>query len=294
MKPAEDFRGSWITVGFLFVALLPLSFGDAREFSTAKVADASLKDKRATESKSATLERVAHEIVLAALAAPPLSDLQSTKASAASDTGKADLEKILSQMDRLAEKPSFYASANFVWDQYQKIVDETDTQKGKVFYRRNGNDVQMAADVTEPDPRYVLVADGKIQLYQPKIDQITVYNAGKNREAFESFLLLGFGGGGHEMSKSFDVKYLGTEKIAGIDAAKLDLVPKSDRVRNTFAHIVLWIDPARGVSVQQQLFEPSGDFRLAKYSDIQLNQKVPESVFKIKTTSRTRTVAPQG
>ena len=52
-----------------------------------------------------------------------------------------------------------------------------------------------------------------------------------------------------------------------------ELVPKSEKVRNTFDHIWLWIDPSRGVSVQQQLFEPSGDYRLAKYSDIQLQSE---------------------
>jgi outer membrane lipoprotein-sorting protein len=106
--------------------------------------------------------------------------------------------------------------------------------------------------------------------------------------------VLGFGGSGHDLLKSFDVKYLGTEKVGEFNSAKLDLTPKSQKVRNTFAHIVLWIDPARGVSLQQQLFEPSGDYRLAKYSTIELNQKISDSVFKIKTTPKTKTVSPQG
>ena len=96
------------------------------------------------------------------------------------------------------------------------------------------------------------------------------------------------------MLKSFDIKYLGTEKVGGIEAAKLDLVPKSQSIRNTFQHILLWIDPGKGVSVQQQLVEPSGDYRLAKYSDIELNQKISDTVFKLKTTGKTKTVSPQG
>ncbi len=206
---------------------------------------------------------------------------------------KAELERVLDQMDQTAE--NFRTTeADFVWDQYQKVVNETDTQKGKVYFRRAGSEVQMAADITEPDKKYVLFTGGKVEVYQPRIDQVTVYNAGKNRDAFESFLVLGFGGRGHDMLKSFEVKYLGSEKLNGMDTAKLDLVPKSQRVRNTFAHIVLWIDPARGVSVQQQLFEPSGDYRLARYSDIELNQKISDTVFKLKTTGKTKMVSPQG
>src|SRR5712692_4506652 len=206
---------------------------------------------------------------------------------------KAELERVLDQMDQTAE--NFRTTeADFVWDQYQKVVNETDTQKGKVYFRRAGSEVQMAADITEPDKKYVLFTGGKVEVYQPRIDQVTVYHAGKNREAFESFLVLGFGGSGHDMLKSFEVKYMGSEKLDGIDTAKLDLVPKSQRIRNTFDHILLWIDRARGVSVQQQLFEPSGDYRLAKYSDIELNQKIPDTVFKLKTTGKTKIVSPQG
>ena len=65
-------------------------------------------------------------------------------------------------------------------------------------------------------------------------------------------------------------------------------------MRNNIARILLWIDPARGVSVQQQFFEPSGDYRLAKYSDIQINQKLPDNVFKLKTSGKTKFLAPQG
>lgn len=203
-------------------------------------------------------------------------------------------DRVLQQMDQTAA--NFRTTqANFVWDQYQKVVDEKDTQKGTVYFRRNGNDIEMAADVEDPaPPKYVLFSSSKVQFYQPKIDQVTVYNAGKDREALESFMVLGFGGSGRDMLKSFDVKYLGSEKVDGADAAKLELVPKSAKARNNFDRIWLWIDPARGVSVQQQLFAPSGDYRLAKYSDIQLNQKIPDSVFKLKTTSKTKFVSPQG
>jgi outer membrane lipoprotein-sorting protein len=203
----------------------------------------------------------------------------------------AALERVLTQMDNTAV--NFRSTeASFVWDQYTKVVNESDTQKGKVYFRRVGKEIQMAAEITEPDKKSVLFTDSKIEVYQPRIDQVTVYNAGKNREAFESFLVLGFGGSGHDMLKSFDVKYLETENVDGINAAKLELVPKSPKIRNNFDHIVLWIDPARGVSVQQQLFEPSGDYRLAKYADIKLNEKIPDTVFKLKTTGKTKIVSP--
>jgi len=205
----------------------------------------------------------------------------------------ANLDRVLTQMDAAA-KNFRTTEANLVWDQYQKVIDDTDTQKGRIYFRREGSDTQVAVDFAEPDKKYVLYSGGKVQVYQPKIDQVNEYNAGKNRADVESFLVLGFGGGGHEMLKSYDVKYLGAETVNGTSTSKLELVPKSTRLRNNIARILLWIDPTKGVSIQQQMFEPGGDYRLAKYSDIQVNQKLPENVFKLKTTSKTRFVSPQG
>ena len=204
-----------------------------------------------------------------------------------------ELERVLAQMDAAAK--SFKTTeASVVWDQYQKVIDETETQKGKIYFRREGGEIQMAADFVEPDRKYVLYSGGKVQVYQPKIDQVNEYDAGKNRSDVESFLVLGFGGSGHDLLKSYDVKFLGSETANGVAAEKLELIPKSTRLRNNIARILLWIDPARGISVQQQFFEPSGDYRLVKYSDIQMRQKLPEDVFKLKTTGKTRFISPQG
>jgi len=208
-------------------------------------------------------------------------------------SNSAGLDHVLSQMDAAA-KNFRSTEAAFVWDQYQKVIDETDTQKGTIYFRRQDGDTQMAADIAEPDKKYVLYSGGKVQVYQPKIDQVTEYNPGKSRSDLESFLVLGFGGSGHDLLKSYDVKYLGPETVNGTETAKLELIPKSPRLRNNIARILLWIDPARGVSVQQQFFEPSGDYRLAKYSEIQVNQKLPDNAFKLKTTGKTKFISPQG
>jgi outer membrane lipoprotein-sorting protein len=204
----------------------------------------------------------------------------------------AALERVLGQMDAAA-KTFRTAQANVVWEQYDTVVKETDTQKGKVYFRREGGDIQMAADFFEP-AKYVIYSGGKVQVYQPKIDQVNEYDAGKNRADIESFLVLGFGGAGHDLQKSYDVKYVGPETVNNVAAQELELTPKSVHLRNNIARILLWIDPARGVSVQQQFFEPGGNYRLVKYSDIQINQKIPDNVFKLKTTPKTKFISPQG
>lgn len=203
------------------------------------------------------------------------------------------LDCVLKKMDEAAA--NFHTTqADFVWDQYQKVVDETDTQKGTVYYRRSGTQIEMMAEIKDPDTKYVLYKDGKLQVYQPKIEQVLVYpTSGKGD--IESYLVLGFGGSGQDLTKAFDVSYAGEETIGGIGTGKLQLIPKSEKVRNNFfAKALLWIDLARGISLQQQFFQTSGDYRLAKYSAIKVNTKIGNDVFQLKTTKKTQFVSPRG
>lgn len=218
------------------------------------------------------------------------------------DTG--NLDAVLKKMDDAAV--GFHTlQAEFEWDSYEKVIDEVDEiQTGTIYYRRNGKDIEMMAVVKKagsdpkklkPEMKYVLFSNGKISMYQPKPDQVTVYDLGKNRVDWETYVVLGFGGSGKDLAKAFDVTYVGPKMIDDVAAAELELIPKSDKVRNNYNKIVLWIDLDKGISRQQQFFSPQGDYRLTKYRNIDLNgKKIPDDVFKLKTTSKTQTLSPKG
>jgi outer membrane lipoprotein-sorting protein len=210
--------------------------------------------------------------------------------SANSKQPASNLEAVLTQMDAAAARFRS-AEADFTQDLYQKVVNETDTQKGKVYFRRTGKgQMQMAANTESPDEKFVTFTDGKIRIYQPKINQINEYDAGKNRDEFQSFLVLGFGGSGHDLEKQFEVKLAGSEDVDGVSTAKLELTPKSAKVKNNFDRFIIWVDTSRDVSLKQQAFEPSGDYRLSHYTNIKLNGKIPDDVFKLHTAGGTKTV----
>jgi outer membrane lipoprotein-sorting protein len=215
----------------------------------------------------------------------------------------AGLESVLSQMDAAGKK--FHTTeASFVWDHYFAVIkeiDESARQKGTIYFQRESDEVQMAADIVTPDNETILYSGGKVQWYKAKTDEVNVFTPGKNRSDIEGYLVLGFGGGGHDLLKSYDVKLLGSETIDGSKVTKLELIPKSEHFRDKIARIWLWIDPLRGISLQQQFFEPSpggdfrlADYRLAKYSGIKINAKLPDNVFKLKTTRKTKFVPPPG
>lgn len=202
-----------------------------------------------------------------------------------------NLDAVLSSMDRAAANFKT-VQTDFVADMYQKVVDEHDYQKGTMYFRKQEDSIEMAADITEPDKKYVLFSNGIVSYFQPSIDQVTEYNAGKNKAEVESYLVLGFGGGGHALTESYNVQYAGMEEVQGVNAAKLILTPKSQRVRNMFQTITLWIDTARGVPVQQRFDEPSGDYRITKYSNTLINHKLPGDAFRLRTNGHTKYVKP--
>src|ERR1700722_7066175 len=227
-----------------------------------------------------------------------------SSAPQAKPADSGSLDAVLRTMDSAAAKFQ-NVQADFEWDSYVKVIDEIDEiQNGTIYYRRNGKDIEMMAVVKmagsdpaklKPEVKYVLFSNGKVSMYQPKPDQLTVYDLGKNRVDFESYVVLGFGGSGQDLVKAFEVTYVGAKTIDGIATAELQLIPKSDKVRNNYKKILLGIDLEKAISGQQQFFSPQQDYRLTKYSKIQLNEKkIPEDVFKLKTTSKTQKLSPKG
>jgi outer membrane lipoprotein-sorting protein len=207
-----------------------------------------------------------------------------------SSTNSAALDAVLNQMDAAAAL--FRSSqSDFKAETYQRVVNETDRQAGQIYFRRSGKgQLQMASHFESPDEKYVVYSDGKIRVYQPKIEQVNEYDARKNRSEIESFMLLGFGGSGHDLLRQFDVQLAGNEDVAGQKTAKLELVPKDPKVKNMFDKIVIWVDAAQAISLKQQFFEPSGDYRTTTYTNIKVNVKIADDVFKLHTSGHTKTV----
>ena len=228
-----------------------------------------------------------------AQAQTPAASQETTKAQPAAKDGNSktgSLDQVLHSMDENAAK--FHsAQADFTWTPYNAVIGDNEApDKGRIYFRRQGNEIDMAAIIQPPDDRQIIFSGGKVQVFQPKTKILDVYDTSAHKDEAETFLVLGFGSSGQDLRKSFDIKYLGDEKIGNVQTAKLELTPLSDKIKKTFPQIDLWIDPQRGVSLRQKLLQTGGDYRMADYSNIRLNDKVPDSAFKIKSSGPTKTV----
>ena len=201
----------------------------------------------------------------------------------------AELQKVLAEMDAASARFQS-AQADFVWDQYTSVVQSHDYQKGTIAFRRVGSSTEMVAHVKtendQPAPKDVLYKNGELDFYQPALKQETIINAGAT---VERYLTLGFGGSGKDLAATWNIAYQGNETIDGVETAKLDLTPKQPGTNNQFTHITIWVDPKRGISLKQQVFQDSGDWRLATYSNIRLNS-VPTSAFALQLAPGTQKV----
>lgn len=200
----------------------------------------------------------------------------------------AELEAVLSEMDRAAATFKS-AQADFQWDNYQKVVDETDKQTGQVYFRRNGTDVEAMFNIATPYAKQVLFKGQRLSLYDKKVNRVTEHKT-ENKSDVEAFLGLGFGAHGHDLPKNYDVKMDGWETVDGTKVAKLELVSKSEKVRNMFTKFILWIDPRQDVPLKQQVLEPNGDYWISHYTGFKINSKISEDVFRLKTDSKTTVV----
>lgn len=203
-----------------------------------------------------------------------------------------ELKTVLAQMNQSASTFRT-AQANFRFDQWTDVVKQTDTQTGEMFLRRTHKGTDAELRVAKPDAKQVVFTqqDCKLRFFQPGINQVTERNACGDRADIDTYMSLGFGARGDDLLKSFDVTMAGWETLDGVKTARLELVAKDPKIRNMFNKFVLWIDPVRDISIKQQFFEPSGDYRLALYSNIRLNKALPQDAFQLKTNSKTKTVS---
>jgi outer membrane lipoprotein-sorting protein len=206
-------------------------------------------------------------------------------AGASSATASDGLQKVISQLNTAATKFES-AQADFSWDQYIAAVQEDDVQAGTIYFERKKGVTRMAADLKtlneKPAPKTVVYDNGQVEYYEPAIKQVTVIRAGANHGQWESFLTLGFGGSGTDLEATWKVSLLATESMNGVTVAKLDLVPRDQKILDLFTHVTIWIDPSRGVSLKQIFYQPTGDLRTATYKNIRYNQPIASDIFQIK------------
>jgi len=183
-----------------------------------------------------------------------------------------NMEAALARMDQAA--PGFRAmTADVQMKTYTAILSDTTTENGTLKMQRlKTGEVRAIIDFSkQTDARVIAFLGSIVRIYYPNLKAYQDYEVGKNSDVLNQFLLLGFGSSGRQLAQSYKITAEGQEKVAGKETTKLLLIPKDEKVKEHLAKIEMWVPDDAGYPVQQQFYEPSGNYRIVTYTDIKIN-----------------------
>jgi outer membrane lipoprotein-sorting protein len=181
------------------------------------------------------------------------------------------VDSILSRMDQAA--PLFHGvSADIHMITYTAIIGDKTDENGTLKMQRKAGTVRAIIDFSgQTDAREIAFLGNIIRMYYPKLKMYQDYDVGKNSNVLNQFLLLGFGSSGKELAQSYEISAAGTENVAGVETTKLLLLPKNEGVKQRLSKIEMWIPANAAYPIQQQFYEPSGNYERVTYSNVKLN-----------------------
>jgi outer membrane lipoprotein-sorting protein len=182
------------------------------------------------------------------------------------------VDDVLKRMDKAA--PAFHAmTADVQMITYTAIIGDTTAENGTLKMQRlKPNDVRAIIDFSQQTDARVIAFLGRIvRIYYPNLKAYQDYEVGKNSDVLNQFLLLGFGSSGRDLAQSYTITSEGPEKVLAQETEKLLLVPKDPKVKERLQKIEMWIPNDAAYPVQQQFYEPSGNYRKVTYINVKLN-----------------------
>jgi outer membrane lipoprotein-sorting protein len=186
------------------------------------------------------------------------------------------VDTVLARMDK--DAPSFHAmSANVEMLTYNALLADKTVETGTLQMQRlKPGSVRAILAFTggQGDARTIAFLGKNLRVYYPKLNMYQDFQVGKNSDVLNQYLLLGFGSSGKELAQSYTIKSAGIEKVAGQSTSKLQLDPKDENVKTRLQKILVWIPDDGANPVQQQFYEPSGNYRKLTYTGIVVNPPI--------------------
>ena len=191
------------------------------------------------------------------------------------------LEQVLTKIDQVGASLRSMSSS-ISQRRWTDILQEFDQgESGQFFFLKQKDEIYLRKEIDNPQKNTLIISEGKLLYYQPKIKQLQKYDLGNKRDRTE-FLLLGFSSNKQALKEAYQIRLGKKETVEGREAYPLELTPKSQSLSAYFSQIVLWIDTTLWVPIQQKLVEPTRDYLLIRFDDIELNPNISKSRFDLK------------
>lgn len=199
---------------------------------------------------------------------------------AALPAAAASEKEILGRMDAAA--PGFKGmTADITRVKFTSILNDRSEEVGSMSILRSGRTLRAKIVIEKPNARAVSFEGEQVEVFYPKINTVQVFDVGKNRGLIDQFLLLGFGGSGKDLARSYQVKAMGQEKVNGVNTTRLVLTPKTAKVRESMKSVEMWVPDGEAYPIRQKFVEPSDDFTEVTYRGIKVNPGLTPAQLKL-------------
>jgi outer membrane lipoprotein-sorting protein len=171
------------------------------------------------------------------------------------------------------------------------VLDEDSVESGSVRMRRTPTgEIQGLVEFTTPDRKFYSFEKRTLRIYTPKINTLQVFDLGQHGEQLDQFLSIGFGTSGKELAKGYEVEILADNKVP--ETTRVKLTPRDAEVKKYLTRIDLWITDGN-YPIQEKLWEPSKDYIVVNYSDVQINPKLGPDALLLHTAPNPKIEYPQ-
>lgn len=189
----------------------------------------------------------------------------------------AETKKVLARMDQ-ANQALSSLSADMKQTKVIVAIDDTSKDAGKLYFRKEKNGNKIKIEYQTNELKTILINEGKIQIYEPKINHLYSPSVGKN-QAESEFFLVGFGSS-DKLTQAYHAKFVKEEPVNGQKASLLELKPKASNAM--FTRILLWVDQSRWLPAEIRLYEATGDHLTVLFENMKINPALSDKVFRIK------------
>ncbi len=187
---------------------------------------------------------------------------------------------VLSKMDQAARAVRS-VSAHLAYTTVTVLVNDRSTQSGLLYYRKGRRRPEVLIHFDQPVTKLILFKRNHAEIYYPAMRQLQEYSLERHQNLLQQFLLLGFGTQSNELERSYHIHFVGEQNLEGTQTSLLELVPLNPGVLAQLKKVDLWLSDQTWMPVQQQFFEASGDYLIARYTGMKVNQAVSPLTFKI-------------
>jgi len=200
----------------------------------------------------------------------PLLLSATTAAPPPSSPPSGDLQTVIDKMQKRYDQAKDFR-ARFTQSYSRAVVGRTTVSTGQVVIKKPG---RMRWDYDKPEPRMFLSNGQVLWLYEPSEKQAFKQDLKTSQLPAALAFLMGKG----RIVDEFDVSFAKDAKLGRAGDYCLALSPKQPQ--SAYKSIIFVVDPKEFLVRESRLIDAQGNTNQFVFDDLEVNPKVPDTVFK--------------